>query len=35
MADQIRTFSYHGEEIPSWREVKTMLMQKGRVIAHK
>src|SRR5688572_3064544 len=32
LSNEIRTYSYGGENIPSWREVKIMLKEKGRVI---
>lgn len=34
LAHEIRTLSYYGDEVPSWREVKAMLKEKGRVISY-
>ncbi|MBK5284537.1 MAG: DUF3291 domain-containing protein [Bacteroidia bacterium] len=32
IADEIRTYTYTGEQLPSWQEVKRILKEKGKVL---
>lgn len=32
LAHEIRTFSYEGEKLPTWREVRVLLSEKGKVL---
>jgi hypothetical protein len=35
LATEIRTYSYSGENIPSWSEAKKILAEKGKVFTFK
>jgi hypothetical protein len=35
LASEIRIYTYHDEKIPSWKEVKAILREKGKVFTFK
>ena len=34
LATEIRTYSYAGEQLPSWKEVRALLREKGKVFRY-